>query len=292
LSHSLCSSLDQTLSSPASLRGKSLKFVRGETLGRGSLGNVFKALNQETGVIFAAKEVLFNHSDPDDLKFKAALENEISICKDLKHPRIVSYLGHDSIDGCLFIFLEYMPGGSVAQVLKQFGPFDESLITRHARELLEGLEYLHTREPPVIHRDIKGANVLVGLDCRVKFSDFGCSKRTNDTMSHTMKGSIPWMAPEVIQSTGAGRKADIWSFGCLCLEMASETRMPWGTRFDNPLAAMFRIGMSQETPPIPDFFTELCRDFVGLCVQRDPVKRPTAEELLQHELVRDILVEE
>merc|ERR1712130_888061 len=108
-----------------------------------------------------------------------------------------------------------MAGGSLSSVLSQFGHLDESLIAMYTKGLLEGLAYLHSQKPPVMHRDIKGANVLVNLDCVVKLSDFGCSKRTDDTMSRTMKGSIPWMAPEVIMQEGHSTSADIWSFGCL-----------------------------------------------------------------------------
>merc|ERR1712046_474126 len=108
-------------------------------------------------------------------------------------------------------------------VLSQFGELEESLIRTYTKEAFEGLEYLHGQEPPVLHRDIKGANILVGLDCRVKLSDFGCSKRTSDDTTGTlsMRGSIPWMAPEVIRETGAGRKADIWSLGCTVIEMGT-----------------------------------------------------------------------
>merc|ERR1712232_1366367 len=109
-------------------------------LGHGSLGSVFKALNQRTGQIFAVKEVRIDSKDKEDLKFKEALENEISIYKDLHHPRIVSYLGHDDIDSKLYIYLEYMPGGSVTQVLSQFGCFDEQLVAQYSLDLLEGLE--------------------------------------------------------------------------------------------------------------------------------------------------------
>jgi len=254
--------LEQTQSAEGALHGKCCTWMRGELLGAGSLGKVFKALDQETGRIFASKEVLINQSDVEDLKFKQALENEISICKELQHPRIVSYLGHDTIGDCLFVYMEYMPGGCLATVLSQFGPLEEELVALYAKELLEGVDYLHTREPPVIHRDIKGANVLVGIDNDVKLADFGCSKRTTDTMSRTMKGSIPWMAPEVMANTGYGRKADIWSFGCLCVEMSSEERMPWGQKFNNIVTAMYKICMSKETPPIPAALSETCRDFI------------------------------
>lgn len=279
----------ETMSSSSVIRGSNRKWCRGEALGKGSLGTVYQAMDQATGQMFAVKEVAINPSDAADLKWKDDLENEIRICKDLSHPRIVAFLGHDYIDSCLYIYLEYMPGGSMADVLSQFGPFEESLITVYTRELMEGLEYLHTRQPPVVHRDVKGANVLVGLDCGVKLSDFGCSKRAQETMSHTLKGSIPWMAPEVINNTGYGRSADIWSFGCVVIEMAT-AKSPWGN-FDNPMAAMWRIGMSNATPAIPAALSETCQAFIGLCVQRDATKRPTSSELLQHDFIRDLVLD-
>jgi len=289
-SMSIASGYDMTMSAPDTVHGSCLKWTKGDNIGRGSLGTVFQAMDQCSGQVFAVKEVQINPEDQVDMQFKADLENEIKIVKDLKHPRIVSYLGHDYMDSCLYIYLEYMAGGSMASVLAQFGALEESLLVVYAREMLEGVEYLHTRDPPVVHRDIKGANVLVGLDCRVKLSDFGCSKRTQETWSVTMKGSIPWMAPEVVKHTGYGRKADIWSFGCVMIEMATADS-PWG-KFDNPMAAFHKIGMSDALPAIPEFLSDECREFIGLCVQRDFTKRPTAAELLDLELVRDLLLDD
>lgn len=276
----------RTMSSENAVRGKHFSWARGETLGQGSLGRVFKALDQKTGKILAVKEVLIDRSTDADVKFREALENEVNINKELSHPQIVSYLGHDRIDRNLYIYLEYMPGGSVAQVLSQFGAFDESLISLYMRDLLEGLEYLHTRTPPVLHRDVKGANVLVGLDCRVKLSDFGCSKRTDDTLLRSIRGSIPWMAPEVITGSGYGRRSDVWSLGCVAVEMAT-AKNPWGN-FDNPMAAMAKIAMSSASPSLPDNLTQVCVDFVGACVQRDKRSRPCCADLLHHEFVRDV----
>merc|ERR1712139_594009 len=119
----------------------------------------------------------------------------------------------------------------MAKVLNDFGAFEDSLIGTYAKQLLSGLEYLHTRSPHVVHRDIKGANVLVGVDGMVKLSDFGCSRRTLETVTKAMCGSIPWMAPEVIAHARYGRAADIWSFGCVIIEMGTATP-PWG-EFDN-----------------------------------------------------------
>jgi len=253
-------------------------------LGNGSLGTVFKALDQRTGMIFAVKEIRIDKRLGTDIKFKKDIETELGILTELQHPHIVLYLGHDYIEAHLYIYLEYMPGGSVAQVLSQFGPFDESLIRTYASDLLEGLDYLHTRQPAVLHRDIKGANILVGLDCKVKLSDFGCSKKTVDTMSQSLRGSIPWMAPEVINQSGYGRRSDVWSFGCVVIEMAT-TRQPWGS-FDNAVAAMIKIGMSDLQPPVPEHLSEVCQSFVRECTQRDKTLRPHAADLLQHEFVR------
>merc|ERR1712070_531086 len=172
-----------------------------------------------------------------------------------------------------------MPGGSLAQVLRDFGAFDESLTSSWTQDIVKGLEYLHSREPPVLHRDIKGANILVDLDCRVKLADFGCSKRAEDQASATIRGSIPWMAPEVVMQKPSGRPADIWSLGCVVIEM-STAEPPWGG-FDNHMAAMYKIGMSKENVPIPDNLSASGKEFLGLCLDRDPEKRASAEELLK-----------
>lgn len=231
----------------------------------------------------AAKEVKLDSKDRDDEKLRATLQNEIDLCTDLQHPNIVSYLGNDYVNGRLYIYLEYMPGGSISQVLSQFGPLDEPVIARYTCSLLRGLEYLHTRSPPVLHRDIKGANILVGLDRMVKLSDFGCSKRSQGTMVQTMRGSVPWMAPEVMRQSVYGRKADIWSIGCVVIEMGTAAA-PWG-HFDNCLAAMVRIAMSDETPPVPPHLSDVCHGVISLCTRRTPEERPSASQLLGHEFV-------
>ncbi|CAK0824387.1 unnamed protein product [Prorocentrum cordatum] len=272
------------LDAAGAVKGSCISWVPGEEVGQGTLGTVFKALDQRSGQIFAVKEVRIDPHLTEEQRFKSELQNEINMLRDLKHPNIVSYLGHDEINSRLYIYLEYMPGGSVAHVLSQFGAFDESLIASRGRGLLAGLEYLHTCEPVVLHRDIKGANILLGVDGLIKLADFGCSKRTQDTMARTCKGSVPWMAPEVIMQSGIGRRSDIWSFGCVIIEMAT-ARAPWGP-FDNQVAAMRKIAMTEETPGFPDSLSEGCQDFIVQCTQRDKSKRPLASALLQHRFMR------
>merc|ERR1712190_624650 len=234
----------------------------------------------------AVKEVPINTRDTHDEEFKLSLENEVSIMRDLVHPHIVAYYGHDYLDNCLYMYLEHMAGGTITQALHGFGPFEESLIASYSQQILQGLEYLHTRDPSVIHRDIKGSNVLIGHDCTAKLADFGCSKRTDQTLTHTMRGSIPWMAPEVIAHSRYGRAADIWSFGCVVIEMGI-ANVPWG-RFEHQMQALVRIGLSQEVPPLPEGISEICRIFILACVKRDPAERLSTTELLNHEFVRDL----
>mmetsp|Transcript_96008 Transcript_96008/g.271755 ORF Transcript_96008/g.271755 Transcript_96008/m.271755 type:complete len:601 (-) Transcript_96008:180-1982(-) len=269
------------------VKGAQFTWEKGKLLGRGALGFVFKATILQTGQAIAAKEIFIDSNSKSDKDYRASLENEIAIMRSLTHPRIVTYLGHDYIEDRLYIYLDYMPGGSLSQVLKENGPLDESLIAEYVRQLLDGLHYLHTRDPQILHRDIKGGNILVGSDCCVKLADFGCSKRAMETMmTHTMmRGSIPWMAPEVIVHSRYGRAADVWSFGCLVIEAAT-ARVPWG-RFENQVAALLKIGMTKELPPLPEGVSEACHNFIELCVQRDATLRPCAGELLKHRFVQE-----
>lgn len=272
-----------TQSALGAVHGKTMTWVRGEELGRGTMGTVFRALDQSNGEVIAVKQV-----DESDEKFTSALENELEICCTLRHPCIVSFLGHDRINDNLYIYLEYMAGGSLADVLRQFGALDESLISDYTRAVTKGLRYLHDQHPKVLHRDIKGGNVLVGLNCEVKLADFGCSKRLDGSMAQTMRGSVPWMAPEVIMASGYGRRADMWSLGCLVIEMATAAP-PWG-KLDNLMLALRKIGMSTETPPIPDSLSADCKDFVSICVQRDPKERMLAADALEHRFLREDVV--
>jgi serine/threonine protein kinase len=216
----------------------------------------------------------------------ASLQREIEICSALRHPNIVSYLGCASRDGYRCIFLEFLPGGSIAAVIREFGALSGEPLRKATSGAAAGLYYLHSHSPPVVHRDIKGANLLVGSDFCVKLADFGCSRCDVETRSFTTLGSIPWMAPEVVQANGYGRKADIWSLGCTVLEMAT-AQSPWGEgAFDNIPFAISRIALSEELPPIPAELPESCQDLVRQCVCRTTSERLSARQVLRHPFIR------
>lgn len=266
--------LDEVARLPGPARRLLSAFLR-ESVGSGSFGTVFMEFNPDTLQISAVKESLLDESH--NSKYGGRLNSELEICKTLRHPHIVSYLGHDYTDQHLCIYLEYVAGGSVASILSEFGPFDIVPLRKATHGMLEGLNYLHTLSPPIVHRNIKGAKVLVDLEFCVKLSDFGYSK--TDSLS-----SIPWMAPEVIcQAWGHSRKADIWSFGCTVIEMASAEE-PWGNGiFNNLLSALRHIALSSEIPPIPESVPGSCDDLIRRCVQRSQHERPNTGKLLEHE---------
>jgi len=171
------------------------------------------------------------------------------------------------------------------KTLNDFGPLEEPLLRKASRGVLKGLNYLHTHSPPVVHRDLKAANILVDLNFCVKLADFGCSKRDVSTQSWTTVGSVYWIAPEVVTNVGHSRKADIWSFGCVVVEMVTGTD-PWGKNaFDNVMQAVQVIGFTDRTPPVPEQLCDSGKDLLRLCLSRDPKQRPRAHELLEHDLV-------
>lgn len=257
-------------------------WIRGRHLGQGSYGTVCRAVERSTGRIFAVKSTTVDA----DGRTVRALEQELHICQELRHPNIISYLGHEHLGSELCIFLEYAAGGSVAAMLSEFGPLEDHLLRKAISGLLAGLAYLHDHKPCIVHRDIKGANLLMDLDFNTKLADFGCSKCAFVSHSFTMVGSVPWMAPEVMQQqSGYGRKADIWSVGCTIIEMVTAEK-PWGKgAFDNLMAAIMHIGLTDTTPPIPENATADCRSLIQACVQRQPENRPQAAELLGHGLL-------
>jgi len=267
----------------------------GTRIGSGSYGRVYKAFNTSTGEVFAVKEAsVTRDADP---KQTETLVRELAILQDLRHPHVVSYLGHEFVNGRLCICIEFMPGGSLRGMVNEFGPWVGELLQRATRGVLEGVNYLHTHNPLVVHRDLKGANVLMDQHFLPKLADFGCSKYSRDSLAGSQTfstvGSIPWMAPEVIcahdqnsKHRGPGRRADIWSLGCVVLEMATAAN-PWGQgAFDNFLQAYTVIGLSSKMPPIPADLSPVGRDFVSLCLRRDDLQRPWAEELLRHGFVQ------
>jgi len=266
---------------------RSIKWIKGALIGKGSFGSVYLAMDSQRGLLMAVKQVeLPTGSNQNEERKKGMLtvEREIDLLKDLQHENIVQYLDSSMDDTCFNIFLEYVPGGSVAALLRNYGAFEESLVRNFVRQILQGLAYLHGRD--IIHRDIKGANILVDNKSCVKISDFGISKKVEDSMlggsnkAHrpSFQGSAFWMAPEVVKQTSYTAKADIWSLGCLCVEMLTGEH-PWANL--TQMQAIFKIGSSAK-PTIPSDVTADADDFMQKTFDLDHQARPSADKLLEH----------
>jgi mitogen-activated protein kinase kinase kinase len=263
-----------------------LRWMKGTLIGAGSFGSVYLALNSLTGELMAVKQVEMPTNAKDDARKQSmidALSREIALLRDLQHPNIVQYLASSKEDNCFNIFLEYVPGGSVAAMLNNYGPLKEPLVRNFVRQILQGLAYLHGKN--IIHRDIKGANVLVDNKGGIKISDFGISKKVeagllNSSAAHhrpSLQGSVFWMAPEVVKQTSYTLKADIWSLGCLIVEMLTGSH-PYPDC--SQLQAIFKIGTGGSAPQIPEICTSEAKTFLSQTFELDHNKRPTAEELL------------
>ncbi|KAF2313324.1 hypothetical protein GH714_010355 [Hevea brasiliensis] len=205
-------------------------------------------------------------------RLSSIANKEIALLSRLRHPNIVQYYGSETVDDKLYIYLEYVSGGSIYKLLQEYGQFGEIAIRSFTQQILSGLNYLHAKN--TVHRDIKGANILLEPSGRVKLADFGMAKHiTGQSCPLSLKRSPYWMAPEVIRnSNGCNLAVDIWSLGCTVLEMAT-AKLPW-SQYEG-VAVMFKIGNSKELPAFPDNLSDDGKDFVRQCLQRNPSHRPT-----------------
>lgn len=263
------------------------EWFKGNLIGSGSYGTVHLAIDSATGGLFVAKSA----KSAAGIK---SLKNEAEILEKLNSPHIITCIGKDSAfaksnAANYSLFFEYMAGGSLSDVAQKFGgALNEKLTRLYTAEILRGLKYLH--ENGVVHSDVKCRNVLLGSSGAVKLADFGCAKfidQKHSSQSHngSVGGTPLWMAPEVLRNQGLDFPVDIWSLGCTVIEMATG-RPPWGfDESDNPMGMMLRIAKGNDVPEFPRNLSDEGLDFLAKCLERDPAKRWTSEQLLEHPFV-------
>ncbi|XP_067299855.1 mitogen-activated protein kinase kinase kinase 19 isoform X2 [Pseudorasbora parva] len=267
-----------------------ITWTKGEVLGKGAYGTVYCGLTNQ-GQLIAVKQVALDASTSEMAeKEYDRLEREVELLKNLHHTNIIGFLGTALCENTVSIFMEYVPGGSISNILSRFGPLPENVFVLYTQQILEGVAYLHANR--VIHRDLKGNNIMLMPTGVIKLIDFGCARRlsclqtSNGSKSDLLKsvhGTPYWMAPEVISETGHGRKSDIWSIGCTVFEMA--TGKPPLAHMNKMAALFYIVARKGLMPSLSDGFTTHAKHFVQACLTRDPRQRPSAEELLGHPFI-------
>ncbi|XP_015462852.3 mitogen-activated protein kinase kinase kinase 1 isoform X2 [Astyanax mexicanus] len=268
------------------------EWLKGQQIGLGAFSSCYQAQDVGTGTLMAVKQVTYvRNTSSEQEEVVEALREEIRMMSHLNHPNIIRMLGATCEKNNYNLFVEWMAGGSVSHLLNKYGAFKEGVIINYTEQLLRGLAYLH--ENQIIHRDIKGANLLIdSTGQRLRIADFGAAARLASKgtgageFQGQLLGTIAFMAPEVLRGQQYGRSCDVWSVGCAIIEMSC-AKPPWNAeKHSNHLALIFKIASATTAPTIPPQLSPGLRDVTLRCLELQPADRPPSRELLKHPIFR------
>jgi serine/threonine protein kinase len=286
-----------TTSIPAALQGRKEEVCLDDLdldskclLGAGSGGKVYRVVHRRTGRIYALK--IIQEKQQYELAVCRQIMREMEILRRAKSPYLVECYGVFDHGGEVCFVLEFMDGGTLADVLKLHRTISETYLAQVTKQVLLGLQYLHKHK--IVHRDIKPSNLLINCRQQVKIADFGVSTVLAHTFAqcNSFVGTCAYMSPERFDPDGNGSceygySADIWSLGLTLLECAIG-RFPClqpGEKPDWP-TLMCAICLGDPPSPPPDASPEF-KNFIVCCLQKDAVRRPSAEMLLTHPFVKN-----
>ncbi|KAI0752526.1 kinase-like domain-containing protein [Daedaleopsis nitida] len=280
-----------SISSSARKVTPSFQWVRGTLIGKGTYGRVFFALNTTTTRELLTVQQFERSAESQRESLVEALRRTSETIQQFDHPHIVRHLGFEETPSILSIFSEYVPGGSLGSYIRKHGRLDEYVTKSFTSQILSGLEYLHARS--FVHKDLRSDNVLIDTSGVCKLSDYAIPEHTerdrNSTAANAFTGragSVFYLAPEVIRPNGdvprVSSKIDIWSLGCVVLEMWTGDR-PWhGQQAMDVLLHLY--SSTAKCSHLPESFelSAEAEEFRMMCFAVDPDERPTATELRQH----------
>ena len=267
-------------------------FTLSNLIGNGGFGKVFKAIHNTSKEVYAIKIIDYtkgNNNDKSNISFNyKSIQQETSLMRLVnKSDYILKYYGSyfSRETNTIWLILEYCAAGSAVDLMLSMGrTLSEVEVSTIMEMVLKGLIYIHKLN--LIHRDIKGANIMLSEDGYAKLGDFGIGiQMTDDEYRTSKKGSPHWMSPQVILNKNYDTKTDIWSLGITCLELV-EGEPPFADL--NPDEVMEKIA---NNPPKaediidPKEHTDEFIDFVNLCLEINPKKRPTADVLIKHPFI-------
>ncbi|WJX70223.1 Mitogen-activated protein kinase kinase 3 [Trifolium repens] len=251
-------------------------------IGSGASSVVQRAMHIPTHRVLALKKINIFEKE----KRQQLLTEIRTLCEAPCNEGLVEFHGafYTPDSGQISIALEYMDGGSLADILRTHRTIPEPILSSMFQKLLHGLSYLHGVRY-LVHRDIKPANLLVNLKGEPKITDFGISAGLENSvaMCATFVGTVTYMSPERIRNESYSYPADIWSLGLALLECGTG-EFPY-TANEGPVNLMLQILDDPSPSPSKEKFSPEFCSFVDACLMKDPDNRPTAEQLLSHSFI-------
>lgn len=245
-----------------------------ERVGKGSFAEVYRATWR--GSEIAVKKLPARAVDEET---RADFEGEAALMSRLRHPNCLLYIASCSVPPDIWILTEYMPMGSLYQVLHDAElQLNWDVLLSMLSDTAKGVAYLHGHDPVILHRDLKSHNILVNEHWVAKVCDFGLSRLAVETHTMTACGTPCWTAPEVLRAQRYCASADVYSFGIIAWECVTRAD-PYGVM--PPFQVIFAVGTQGARPPMPRDCPPELSALIQACWHEQPEERPTFKQVAE-----------